>query len=415
MKNTVKALTIVAGIAATLAVFSGVAEADMALRLNYQGRLTDANGVPIADGNYNMVFQIYNAESGGSSVWGPETHVNVPVQDGLFSVNLGSSVTLSGINFNQDCWLETTVAGTTYSPRQRLTGVTYALTVPELSITNAKLANDAVTSAKVLDNTLTAADLAVNVVSSVDGVTNDGGNIDLIAGPGITITPNDGADTITIAANASALDHGDLTGLGDDDHPQYFALAQNETVTGIPAFNGGTSGSSAPFSVDSNFLVTLLNADLLDGYHASAFMTAGTDNWVNVTGDTMTGTLIMNTATAFQLNNTAIMQAKNSGGTYETFFWPRWSDNNMYMNYGSGGNLYIRNNASANKLIVNDTTSQFTTNLRVDGDLYGRSVSGQYSNAYRWGGMYFTWDSASYGTNFEHSLTSTYNGGGQTV
>lgn len=34
-----------------------------------------------------------------------------------------------------------------------------------------------------------------------------------------------------------------------------------------------------------------LDADLLDGQHAAAFMAAGTDNWVNTTGDTMTGTL----------------------------------------------------------------------------------------------------------------------------
>jgi len=58
----------------------------------------------------------------------------------------------------------------------------------------------AITSLKILDNTITAADLAVDVVSSVDGVTNDGGNIDLIQGGIITITPDDGANTITISA-----------------------------------------------------------------------------------------------------------------------------------------------------------------------------------------------------------------------
>jgi hypothetical protein len=66
-------------------------------------------------------------------------------------------------------------------------------------------------------------------------------------------------------------DHGALTGLADDDHPQYFALSQSETVSGIPAFNGGTSGLSAPFSVDSTYQVTHLNADMVDGLHASSF------------------------------------------------------------------------------------------------------------------------------------------------
>lgn len=51
-----------------------------------------------------------------------------------------------------------------------------------------------------------------------------------------------------------------------------FALNENELVTGIPSFNGGTSGSSAPFSVDSNSLVSSLNADQVDGLHATSFL-----------------------------------------------------------------------------------------------------------------------------------------------
>jgi hypothetical protein len=51
----------------------------------------------------------------------------------------------------------------------------------------------------------------------------------------------------------------------------FFRLAQNETVTGLPAFNGGTSGSTPPFSVDSTYHVLNLNADYLDGFHEGSF------------------------------------------------------------------------------------------------------------------------------------------------
>ena len=85
----------------------------------------------------------------------------------------------------------------------------------------------------------------------------------------------DGQDSTAFATSTHNHDHGTLTGLGDDDHPQYFHLGQNETVSGRPAFDGGTSGSSAPFTVDSTFLVTNLNADLLDGQHAGAFWKLG--------------------------------------------------------------------------------------------------------------------------------------------
>ena len=54
------------------------------------------------------------------------------------------------------------------------------------------------------------------------------------------------------------------SGLADDDHPQYFNLSQNETVTGQPTFSFGTR----PFNVSSSTLVTNLNADYLDGFHA---------------------------------------------------------------------------------------------------------------------------------------------------
>lgn len=55
----------------------------------------------------------------------------------------------------------------------------------------------------------------------------------------------------------------------------------------------------------------------------------------------------------FAIDNTAYFVAKNAAGTYEDYFWPRWSDNIMYLNYGSSG-WNIRNNSS--------TTTMFMTN-----------------------------------------------------
>lgn len=43
------------------------------------------------------------------------------------------------------------------------------------------------------------------------------------------------------------------------------------TFNNIPAFNGGATGATAPFTVDSTFLVTNLNADLLDGQQGSYY------------------------------------------------------------------------------------------------------------------------------------------------
>jgi len=244
-------------------------QADFAKRLSYQGRLTDSDGVPVADGNYAMTFSICT-DSGGSSCPWSEGHAAVPIEDGLFSVVLGGTSSLDSLGFDStEYWMKVSIGGQDYSPLQRITAAAMALNVPDGVIDSAKVEND----------TLVADDLNVDVVSSLsDGsttVTNDGGTIVLTGGTGVTVSGNDTTNTITISADMGNIDHGSLDGLADDDHPQYFNLSQNETVSGRPAFNGGDAGSS-PFSVDSAVKVTNLNADYLDGYNYDDFVATST-------------------------------------------------------------------------------------------------------------------------------------------
>lgn len=51
--------------------------------------------------------------------------------------------------------------------------------------------------------------------------------------------------TESLTSTIADLDHGGLTGLGDDDHPQYAALAQNETVSGAWTFTGNVTHANA--------------------------------------------------------------------------------------------------------------------------------------------------------------------------
>jgi hypothetical protein len=109
-----------------------------ATTVNYQGRLADAGGSPLT-GVYAMSFSLYDAASGGTRVWGPESHPTVQVSTGLFSVGLGSQ-TAGGIptsTWNGDRYLEITVDGETLSPRELLRSVPVAglaLTVPQMRI-----------------------------------------------------------------------------------------------------------------------------------------------------------------------------------------------------------------------------------------------------------------------------------------
>ncbi|MCB0294410.1 MAG: hypothetical protein KDG51_04060, partial [Calditrichaeota bacterium] len=61
--------------------------------LSYQGMLGDGSGTAVPNGNYNLVFKIYEAASGGDPVW-EETH-QAMVEDGIFGVILGSDTPLA--------------------------------------------------------------------------------------------------------------------------------------------------------------------------------------------------------------------------------------------------------------------------------------------------------------------------------
>jgi len=101
----------------------------MGTAFTYQGRLTDA-GNP-ANGDYDFVFNLYDAASGGSQVGSTVKHSDVTVTDGLFTVVLD----FGGSPFVGDArYLEVGVrpgsatgAYTTLSPRQPLTAAPYAL------------------------------------------------------------------------------------------------------------------------------------------------------------------------------------------------------------------------------------------------------------------------------------------------
>jgi len=59
----------------------------------FQGKVVNANGTNLADGNYSFTFKLYSVASGGASMWG-ETQTTVAVASGVFQVNLGSTCSL---------------------------------------------------------------------------------------------------------------------------------------------------------------------------------------------------------------------------------------------------------------------------------------------------------------------------------
>lgn len=88
-------------------------------QINYQAKLSDASGVAVADGTYNIKFSLYTQSSGGSAIWtasgttGVPTAIPVTVSNGLFTVLLGDTSAAGG---RQNAFTSTTDwnAGTLY-------------------------------------------------------------------------------------------------------------------------------------------------------------------------------------------------------------------------------------------------------------------------------------------------------------
>lgn len=99
--------------------------------ISYQGRLTDPDGNPL-DGTYDMQFQLWDAESGGSQVGSTISVNDVDVDQGLFNVRLEvNSADFDG----QALWLRVRARedGGSWdpwmTPRQQILPAPYALSL----------------------------------------------------------------------------------------------------------------------------------------------------------------------------------------------------------------------------------------------------------------------------------------------
>lgn len=94
--------------------------------LSFQGVIKNSDGTAVDNGNYSITFKLYESQSGGTAIWS-ETHDNVQVTGGIYSVILGE-ITPLGVAFDKTYHLSMAVdGGAEIVPRVRLTSSPYAL------------------------------------------------------------------------------------------------------------------------------------------------------------------------------------------------------------------------------------------------------------------------------------------------
>lgn len=130
--NSLKAAVLFIVVSLGIAVYSFAAPVPQVIQ--YQGTLTDKNGVP-STGSYNMTFSVYSSATGSAPVWTEKmSSTNVPanpviVTNGAFNVMLGALNPLDPGLFaiNSKTYLGVKVGtDSEMVPRQRIASVGYA-------------------------------------------------------------------------------------------------------------------------------------------------------------------------------------------------------------------------------------------------------------------------------------------------
>jgi hypothetical protein len=163
----------------------------------YQGQLRD--GGTNANGNYTMIFKLYDASTSGNQI-GPTITTNLGLFNGLFSVNLDFG---AGAFDGNARWLDITVTNgpttQTLSPRVQVLPSPYAqfaaiaATVPNGAIMNAQLAANAAGTANVQNGAITSAKLASGAVSNANLAAGSVGTANIQSGAITTAQIADGA------------------------------------------------------------------------------------------------------------------------------------------------------------------------------------------------------------------------------
>ena len=110
-----------------LLAFAGVINGQVPHTIQYQGRLINSGGEPIADGDHTVWFRLYDQNIDGTLLW--EDDITVSTSNGLFSARIGEDVTLPSSLFldEGEYWLSVSYNSEEILPRTRIMAIPFAM------------------------------------------------------------------------------------------------------------------------------------------------------------------------------------------------------------------------------------------------------------------------------------------------
>jgi hypothetical protein len=221
----------------------GSLHAQIPAKISYQGYIVKEDGTPYND-VVNMDVRLFDAETGGRQIW-YEPHT-ATVRSGVFSVILGSRISLDNLTFDRPYWLEVIVNEQIMTPRSLLSAAPYSMTARE--------ANALVAGARGVVTKLNGADGEILLRGDGRTTVNRNGQTITITSTGtggtgiqgvqntdnaLTIEQSDGTATINIANGGLKRE----------------MIAKGQVVTGLKV-GGATLRDDVTFEAGSNVTLT---------------------------------------------------------------------------------------------------------------------------------------------------------------
>jgi hypothetical protein len=244
--------------------------------INYQGYLTDVDGIPI-DGPVNITFSIYDIDTGGSPLWSSTRTVDVA--NGVYSVILGASNSLH-LPFDVQYWLGIEIESDgEMTPRQQLSSVGQAIRseISDISLDADKLDGLDSTAFSSSSHGHDFSDMAGTLQENQLSGSYDGAlelnNLTNATMTSATITGSANLTSATITGGTFIFGNfsGTGTGLTDlDANKLSSGTVPPDRLTGTYAIDISGNAGTAAISNDSYMIEGNTLADLDDRYLAPA-------------------------------------------------------------------------------------------------------------------------------------------------